>query len=97
MTAVSGLKSVASLLTHPETATYACSSNPAHHYSSGLYSTRLETRTKESSKCASRTVFTRLVRRSERNCCDLLTERNSEVSTGTLSAFTGTRKMVIYA
>jgi hypothetical protein len=41
-----------------------------HHYSSGLYSTRLETRTKESSKYASRTVLNRLVRRSERNRCD---------------------------
>ena len=41
------------------------------HHSSGLYSTRLETRTKESSRYASRTVLTRLVGRSERNCWDV--------------------------
>ena len=49
-----------------------CSNTFTHHYSSGLYSTRLETRTKESSKYASRTVLNRLVRRSERNHCDLV-------------------------
>ena len=77
----------------------SCSDSFTHHYSSGLYSTRLETRTKESSKYASRTVLNRLVRRSERNHCDPAVKgrRNNEVLTGTLSVLTGTRKMVIYA
>jgi hypothetical protein len=45
----------------------------SHHSSSGLYSTRLETRTKESNMYASRTVLSRLVGRNESKWCDALT------------------------
>ena len=43
----------------------------SHHSSSGLYSTRLETRTKESNMYASRTVLSRLVGRNEGKWCDV--------------------------
>ena len=65
------LKTVALATVQPQSTTGTCLSlPPTHHHSSGLYSTRLETRTKESSKYASRTVLFRLVRRSESNWCD---------------------------
>jgi hypothetical protein len=76
-----------------------CWAKCSHHSSSGLHSTRLETRTKESNMYASRTVLFRLVRRNESKWCDVFHsgDRNTRPLTWTCSIHVGTRKMVIYA